>query len=143
MSKLEADIHVLLLTDQARAFLLLVAREGFWKKSAEGVATSIGLRNRDCLRNLLFSLNLPPWRTLRRWFRVYSLVAAAEEGKSFASSALEEGHNPSSAYRTLESLLKMSPGAILKRGGTALLLPELVGELDRIHKSLDLARNAG
>jgi hypothetical protein len=31
MSKLEADINALLVTDQARAFLLLVAREEFWK----------------------------------------------------------------------------------------------------------------
>jgi hypothetical protein len=143
MSKLEADINALLVTDQARAFLLLVAREEFWKRTAEGVATAIGLKNRDALRNRLLLLNLPPWRVLRRWFRVYALVAAAEEGKSFASSALSDGHNPSSTYRSLESLLKMNPGAILRRGGTALLLPELVRELDKIHQALDLGRNTG
>jgi hypothetical protein len=37
----------------------------------------------------------------------------------------------------------MSPGAILRRGGTALLLPELVRELDKIHQALDLGRNTG
>jgi hypothetical protein len=67
---------------------------------------------------------------------VYAIIAKAEAGDSFAKQALADGHNPSGTYRTLAGLLKMTPGAILKRGGTALLLPVMVMELDRIQTDL-------
>jgi hypothetical protein len=142
---LEADLKSLPLTDQGLAFLLLVARDRSWTRTAMQQADALGLRNRDALRILLLSLNLPQWGTLKRWFRVYALVAEAEHGSSFARLALARGHNPSSTYRTLAGLLKMRPGAILNRGGTALLLPELIRELDRIRVNLrpEANRSAG
>jgi hypothetical protein len=145
MPALEADLNTIPVTDQARAFLLLVARERSWPRTAEKQARALGFKNRDALRVLLLSLNLPQWGTLRRWFRVYAMVSRAEAGDSFAKQALAEGHNPSGTYRTLEGLLKLKPGAILQRGGTALLLPELVRELDRIRMSLqpEANRSAG
>jgi hypothetical protein len=145
MPALEADLKSLPVTDQARAFLLLVARDRSWTRTAEQQAAALGLKNRDALRVILLSLNLPPWGTLKRWFRVYAMVSKVEAGDSFAKQALAEGHNPSSTYRTLAGLLKMRPGAILQRGGTALLLPELIRELDRIRVSLrpEANRSAG
>ena len=141
MLRLEADLHALPVSEEARDFLLLVSRERSWTRTAESQARALGLRNRDALRVLLLSLNLPQWGTLRRWFRAYGLISEAETGNSFAKTALAEGHNPSSTYRTLQGLLKMKPGAILERGGTALLLPELIRELDRIRGSLRLRAN--
>ena len=141
MPRLEVDIHALPVSEQARAFLLIVADQRSWTRTAETQARMLGLRNRDALRCLLLSLNLPQWGVLKRWFRVYALVAEAEHGSSFARLALKEGHNPSSTYRTLKGLLKMEPGAILQRGGTALLLPELIRELDRIRGSLQPRAN--
>ena len=136
MPSLEADLSSLPVTDQALTFLLLIARDKSWTRTAEQQASALGLKNRDALRRLVLSLHLPPWGILRRWFRVYALVHEAELGRSFASQALTEGHNPSSTYRTLEGLLKLTPGTILQRGGTALLLPELIRELDRIQRNL-------
>lgn len=73
------------------------------------------------------------------------MVSKAEAGDSFAKQALAEGHNPSGTYRTLAGLLKLTPGAILQRGGTALLLPELIRELGRIQGNLrpEANRSAG
>lgn len=136
MPTLEADLKALPVTDNALAFLLFVARDRSWTRTAEQQAAALGLKNRDALRILLLSLNLPQWGTLRRWLRVYAMVSKAEAGDSFARQALAEGHNPSGTYRTLAGLLKLTPGAILQRGGTALLLPELIRELDRIQSSL-------
>jgi hypothetical protein len=141
MHGLEADLNARPVSDDARAFLLLVARDRSWTRTAKQQAVALGLDNRHALRVLLLSLNLPQWGTLKRWFRVYALVSQAEGGSSFAKVALSEGHNPSAAYRTLTGLLKMRPGAILQRGGTALLLPELVRELDRIRVSLRTEAN--
>jgi hypothetical protein len=141
MLRLEADLNALPVSEEARAFLLLVSRERSWTRTAESQASALGLRSRDALRVLLLSLNLPQWGTLKRWFRVYALISEAETGNSFAKTALAEGHNPSSSYRTLQGLLKMKPGAILERGGTALLLPELIRELDRIRGSLQPRAN--
>ena len=128
-------------TDKALAFLLLVAREHSWARTAEKQALALGFKNRDALRALLLSLNLPQWGTLRRWFRVYTIVSKAEAGDSFAKQALAEGHNPSGIYRTLAGLLKMTPGTILRGGGTALLLPVLMDELDRIRTNQGHAAN--
>ena len=132
MPTLEADLKTLPVTEAAIGFLLLVARGRSWRRTAAQQAAALRLKNRDALRGLLLSLNLPQWGTLRRWFRVYALVFEAEQGRSFATQALADGHNPSSTYRTLAGLLKLTPGTILQRGGTALLLPELIRELDRI-----------
>jgi hypothetical protein len=143
MLSLDRDLNALPVSEQPRSFLLRIAQERAWTRTAEIEARSLGLKNRDALRNLLHSLNLPQWRTLKRWFRVYALVSEAENGSSFARIALSEGHNPSGTYRTLEGLLKMKPGTILRGGGPALLLPELVRALDRIRGSLEVGRNAG
>lgn len=141
MPALEADLKSLPVSEQAVAFLLLMARDGAWTRTADKQARALGLKNRDALRVLLLSLNLPQWGTLRRWFRVYTLVSKAEAGDSFAKQALAEGHNPSGTYRTLAGLLKLPPAAILHRGGTALLLPELIRELDQIQQRLRLEAN--
>jgi hypothetical protein len=145
LGALEADLRTLPLTDKALSFLLLVARDGSWTRTSEDQARALGLKDRNALRALLLSLNLPQWGTLRRWFRVYAIVAMAEAGDSFAKQALSDGHNPSGTYRTLARLLKMQPGAILKRGGTALLLPVLVRELDRLQSTFrpEANRSAG
>jgi hypothetical protein len=137
MPNLEGQLNALPVSVPARAFLLSVVRQRAWMRTAEAQARFLGLKNRDALRSLLLSLNLPQWRTLRRWFRVYSIVSEVEQGSSFARVALAAGHNPSSVYRSLEGMLRLKPGAILRAGGTALLLPELVRELDRIHRSLE------
>lgn len=137
MINLEGQLNALPVSEQARAFLLSVVRQRAWLRTAEVQARFLGLKNRDALRSLLLSLNLPQWRTLKSWFRAFSLVSEVEQGSSFAKVALAEGHNPSSVYRSLEGVLRMKPGAILQAGGTALLLPELVRELDRIHRNLE------
>ncbi len=137
MPALEADLKTLPVTGPALAFLLLVARDRSWTRTAQVQAQHLGLKDRHALRSHLLALNLPRWGFLKRWFRVYDLVARAEGGDPFAQAALAEGHNPSTIYRTLEGLLNLKPGAILLRGGTALLLPALVTELDRIRAHLD------
>ncbi len=125
-------IPTLPVTPEARTFLLRIEGDRAWTRTAELQARSLGLKNRGALRDRLLSLNLPQWGFLKRWFRLYTLVLAAEQGRSFAASALAEGHNPSSVYHSLEGALKLRPSEILLRGGTALLLSEFVAELARI-----------
>jgi hypothetical protein len=123
---------------EARAFLVRVLREEAWTRSAEIEARSLGLRNRDALRDRLISLNLPQWGFLKRWFAHYSLVQAAEDGRTFAASALAGGRNPSAVYRSLKEALRMKPGEILDHGGTGLLESILIAELARIQPREDL-----
>lgn len=120
------------ITPAARDFLGQMVLERAWIHTAELAAPTLGLRNKDALRDRLISLNLPRWGFLKRWFRHYALVSEAESGHSFAAIALADGRNPSTVYRSLKDALKIRSVEILARGGTALLESLLVAEVTKI-----------
>lgn len=100
---------------------LIGARGHFGR--ADLFSRSVGLRNRDQLRRILWADGLPCLEDLAGWIRVLGWVLDAESaGLAVSRSALNLGEYPCSRYRTVKRLTGKNWGEVRLLGADWVLV---------------------
>jgi hypothetical protein len=100
---------------QAVVDKLITARGSF--ESADSLAASIGLRNRDQLSYVLHRNGLPQLQRLAGWVRIVLWLAEYETGGiSLCRSSLDDARDPAFRYRLVRRLTKLEWTAVRARG---------------------------
>ena len=106
----------------SRAVRALIAARGS-VPNANRFAEALGLRNRDQLRRILIADGLPCLQDLAGWVRLLGWALDAEKlGVGLSRSALEDGKDPRSGYRTVRRLTGKSWTEVRALGSDAVLM---------------------
>lgn len=86
-------------------------------RSADGVATRLGVADRFALRRLLRSDGLPSFRRLRSWVNVLQWTwGSSHLGQSIEQWAFMNGRSPASCYRVVRRVTGESWRVVTRRG---------------------------
>ena len=95
-------------------------------RSKASVARAVGLSTSSDLTRWLRVQRLPPYRLLRNWYIVVSLVDCCGASRSLARLALDRSVDPSSMYRMVRATSGRAWGELREHGAVSCRRPALL-----------------